>query len=155
MKVETYLVFQLVILLATPSHAETVLSIKSETNFGECVGYCHTVLIITAKKVVFTEYSTDKSKPVKSTFRSTSDSEWQRLTKEAPLKIFSGLPLVIGDPDGADQGSEVLEIVTDKQDKKSMFDYGAKVSGIEGYLEIVREIRKQMEAKLDRVPNGS
>jgi len=149
MKVFFYLGFQLAILFITHAHAETVLSVKSETDFGECVGYCHTVLVITAKKVVFTEYSTDKSEPPKSASRSTSDAEWLRLSKGAPLKIFSGLPLVIGDPDDADQGSEMLEIITDAQDKKSTFDYGAKISGLESYLEIIRGIRKQMSLKLD------
>jgi hypothetical protein len=154
MKVHFYLGFQLAIFCVAQVHAENVLSVKSETDFGECLGYCHTVLVITAKKVVFTEYSTDKSKPAKSTFRSTSDAEWLRLSKGAPLKIFSSLPLVIGDPDGADQGAETLEIITDAQDKKSTFDYNAKISGIETYLAIVREIRKQMSLKLDQGQAG-
>jgi hypothetical protein len=128
-------------------HAD-VLSIKSETSFGECVGYCRTTLVITSKKVTLTEFSWDKSQPARSASRGTSVAEWLRLSKGAPLRAIFKLPSVIGDPDSADGGAETLEINTGTLDKKSTFDYGARILGIDAYLEIIRKIRQQMDARL-------
>jgi hypothetical protein len=141
------------VLLASPK-GESLISVKSETHFGECEGYCQTVLLVTNKEVRYTVHSWTKGAPDKSISRPTTKEEWSQLSQNAPLRSFFFLPSVIGHPDNVDQGEETLGFTTDERSIDTSFDYGANIKGLESYLKIIRKIREQMGKKLGIIPDS-
>jgi hypothetical protein len=151
MKLFVYLII-IFTALSTTGRAEKIVSIKSGTYFGECVGYCQTSLEITEREVVYTEYSTDKSKAPRTYRRNTTPDEWTQILKSVSLNHFFTLPQVIGSPDGADEGGETFEVMTDVSDKKTTISLNTNIAGMEDYLKIIRKMRSEMHEKL--IHNG-
>ena len=128
--------------------AQNIVSVESETSFGESVGYAQTILIITKKEVRLAKHSWTKSDPDLSIARPTKEAEWLKLSQYAPLSRLADLPEVIGDPDDADQGEESLIIVTEARRLHASFDYGANPEGLADYLNVIRAIRAEMDKKI-------
>ena len=136
-------------LIATlPSEGEKILSIKSTTYFGECVGYCDTEIDIAVTGITYTEHSTEKQQSDRTAKRPLTKSDWNKISDQVSNSFFL-LPPRIGDPDGVDQGGETLEITTESRSKKIEFEYRADIPAARNLLKTIRALRLEMskEAK--------
>lgn len=123
---------------------DNATSVIGGTSFGECGGYCITILTITEDVASYTRSSwfpTDY--PDITEIDYLSDSVWNNLIDAIDIGAFARLDTIIGCPDCADGGSEWIEIIQPDFRKKITFEYGDTLTTIQELVQQVRNIRKQ------------
>jgi hypothetical protein len=127
-----------------------IITIKTGTSFGMCMGYCIAEAEITKGKIIFTRSSWISDNPAKSITDSISGSDWEYLVNSIDINVVKNLNDVYGCPDCADGGSEWIEFTGNDLNKKITFEHGKTVEPINLLIEELRIIRKKYEELLPR-----
>ena len=116
--------------------------IKTGTSFGFCLGYCSLDVTITKNIINYISSSRDEySNPTRTSNKSISIEEWNKLVTLIDMDTFEKLDDVIGCPDCADGGAEWIEIKMGDRKKKVTFEYGNSLEGMKELLNQLRIIR--------------
>lgn len=147
------LVFALLILsqcAVFKGNENKIIRITHGTSFGHCRGYCIKEEIYTEKSMTYVKrgWDTTQTKPVSWSFK-TKKNNFEDITKRFSYLKFQELDSIIGCPDCADAGAEYLIIETKKGTRKVVFDAYSSPTGIETFLEYIREKRKELELKVE------
>ena len=131
-----------------PAPAASVDRIVSTTSFGMCVGYCRTRLEIAEGQAVLIREPGGRggsgNRPTQRFTATLTASEWEEISRLAASTDLSGLPDVIGCPDCADGGAELLSITRGGAERTVTFDYGASIAPAQALLERVRAVRARL-----------
>lgn len=134
-----------------PMTATGVRQVVSTTSFGMCVGYCSTRLEISAGQAVLVRSLRGgrgaQELPEQRFTQSLTPAEWGEIARLAAAAKLDGLPAVIGCPDCADGGAELLTIVGPSGEKTISFEHGAAIEQAQPLLVRVRALRTALLPK--------
>ncbi|MEM1134664.1 MAG: hypothetical protein AAGI07_02410 [Bacteroidota bacterium] len=124
-----------------------LMTIKSGTKFGFCLGYCFNELIIYPElEASFEKRSNipnDKDYPTVIVDAVVSQATYDSIANVIDFTAFNNLADTLSDClDCADGGAEWIEIIQAGNTKKVVFDAGADVEGFDELLAILRRLRK-------------
>ena len=124
--------------------ADGVSTIRTTTSFGFCLGYCRTILEVTAEGMVFIEEPTrqaDLPRVVRTA--PISAEEWRGLVEAVDRAALEALPPTVGCPDCADGGAESVEVIaTDWRDQVT-FEFDASLPQLQPLLSRLRPLRER------------
>ncbi len=123
--------------------------IRGGTSFGECGGYCRTILEVDSLDLGFTELSWGDTVafPTKHQSGKLTPSERECLMSVVNLEAFMKLDTIIGCPDCADGGAEWVEIEKDGVTRRVTFEHGASVPAIQGLIDKLRLLRANFKGQ--------
>lgn len=123
--------------------------IRTGTYFGECFIHCNETVTFTPGKTSYllTSNVQDPQYPDISLERKTVRKDWDELRTLIDWGKFSTLPSMIGQPDGADQGGEWVEITLGGEVKRVDFEMNALIPEIDALNRKLREMRKAISPK--------
>jgi hypothetical protein len=126
----------------------SALVIRSGTSFGECMGYCRTMLEVDSLDLVFSEFGWGDTVryPTKRQSGKLTASERQCLMSSVNIDEFMKLDTVIGCPDCADGGAEWIEIERKGVTRRVTFEYGHSIPAIQNMLDRIRLLREDFRA---------
>ncbi len=132
--------------------SEGLSMIRTGTYFGECLIHCNETVIITHEKTSYALTSTvqDPQHPDIIGERETARKDWDALQALIDWAKFRTLPSTIGQPDGADQGGEWVEITVGGIAKRIDFEMNVSVPEIDTLNRKLREMRKEISHKYRR-----
>jgi len=135
--------------LTAPQESEATLEIRSGTSFGECLGYCRREIRITEDSVIYTATGWGQTQlPELRAVGQLNHYSWRRLIELLDPDVLLSLPERLGCPDCADGGAEWIERISDKGDCKVTFEYNTQIQGLEKALTMLRDLRREYDAKL-------
>lgn len=130
-----------------------VLTIKSGTSFGECLGYCYKEVVISPNDIVlYQKYQSGnplEAEPDIDRSFSITAAQWDELSALADIDDFQDLPERIGCPDCADGGAEWIEVSDGATTRKVTIELGADVPEIQPLLDAVRALRTEVFSQID------
>ncbi len=130
----------------TPGSGADDLIIRSGTSFGYCNGYCSKTLELTAEKAIFINSSRDQTKyPTKTCTGTVSATTWAALKATLTNAGFSQEPEIIGCPDCADGGAEIIEIEEGGKKHRVTFEYGKTIPGFGKLVTLLRDEREKFK----------
>ena len=110
------------------------LALTSGTSFGECLGYCRTVLLVDSLTLTFTESPYNgvptPQLPIRTRTLPLSLADWKRVRGLVDVAALARLEGVHGCPDCADGGAEWIEIGPSTDRVRVTFEHGATLAGI-------------------------
>ena len=123
---------------------EGVSTIRTTTSFGFCLGYCRTILEVTADGMVFVEEPTrqaDLPRVVRTA--PISAEEWRSLVEAVDRAALEALPPTVGCPDCADGGAESVEVIATGWRDQVTFEFNAPLPALEPLLSRLRPLRER------------
>lgn len=99
-----------------------VSTISYGTSFGMCAGYCEKSMVISDQKVAFSKTRRFPD-DTKTCTKSLSKDEVNEISTLLRNSDFKSLPAVSGCPDCTDGGAEWIEINTNGEKYKVIFEY--------------------------------
>jgi hypothetical protein len=123
---------------------EGVSTIRTTTSFGFCLGYCRTILEVTAEGMVFIEEPTrqaDLPRVVRTA--PISAEEWRSLVAAVDRAALEALPPTVGCPDCADGGAESVEVIGRDWRDEVTFEFNAALPQLQPLLSRLRPLRER------------
>ena len=132
-----------------PKETTSPFIIRSGTSFGECGGYCRTMLEVDSLDASFSEYSWGDTVhfPTKHQSAKLTPGDLQCLMSAVDSAAFMKLDSVIGCPDCADGGAEWIEIEGKGIRKRITFEFGHSVDAIQHLIDKVRLLRANFKGE--------
>ena len=124
----------------SPTGASDVSFIEWQSSFGFCLptSYCTTRLRVTGREAVLTLES--RELPPLTTQTELTVAEADALAEAAAQARFAGLGPVVGCPDCADGGAEMLTVMVGDEQRSVTFEYEARLDPLEPLLGQMRSL---------------
>ncbi len=125
--------------------ASDVSFVEWESSFGFCppTSYCTTRLRVTGRQAVLTRES--RVSPPLTTETQLTAAEADALAEAAARARFDGLPPVVGCPDCADGGAEMLTVMVANEQRDVTFEYNARLDALEPLLGQMRSLVERLQ----------
>jgi hypothetical protein len=109
-------------------------------SFGMCIGYCTQTIKISENQIEFEAVGRDTEGvlPPKRFTTEITDEEWTTLLSKINSSEFNQLKPIIGCPDCADGGAEWIEIRSNGNIHKTVFEYGLPPETTVDYIQLLR-----------------
>lgn len=132
--------------LVGPDGSVTVLGVSAGDSFGECLGYCRTLIDATPTRIAFTTEGWSLEGGSLPTLRDTTAMEgafWTHLVSVASSVPVQALDSVYGCPDCTDGGAEWIEIMVAGQDPRRItFEFGNAPQELTSLSDTLRTLRR-------------
>ena len=124
--------------------APDILTIRTGTSFGMCVGYCQNDYTYNGTSVTLTQNGTrtQAQSPAKICQTTISPAEWDALKALANIDTFSSKTATLGCPDCADGGAEYIELQAGDRKHRVTFEYNKTIPGFEPLVDALRKNRE-------------
>jgi hypothetical protein len=124
--------------------ASDVSFIEWKSSFGFCppTAYCTTRLRVSGRQAVLTLES--RESPAVLTETQLTAAEADALAEAAARARFDGLPPVVGCPDCADGGAEMLTVMVANEQRDVTFEYNARLDALEPLLGQMRSLVERL-----------
>lgn len=121
-------------------YSSNIEYVKYGNSFGECLGYCINDITVTDSKIIFHKsgWDLDGILPEKSKTENIDNYFWTKLNNRIEFDSFLRLDSIIGCPDCADGGAEWIEIKSNDESYKVVFEYRNEPKEVEGYIGYLR-----------------
>jgi hypothetical protein len=124
----------------SPLPEETI--VRWGTSFGECIGYCSQVLVVTSSgsRLIRSGYDA-QSYPTITRERELPAGRWDELREYLGRSDIAGLDEVYGCPDCADGGAEWVELETDGSIERVTFEFGHPPTKLQDAVKLLETLR--------------
>lgn len=128
--------------------ASDVSFVEWTSSFGFCPpeSYCTTRLRVTGRQAVVTRES--RVSPTVRAETQLSVAEAEAIADAAARARFDGLPPVIGCPDCADGGAEMLTVMVEDQERTVTFEFESRLDAMEPLLSQMRSLVERLRPAL-------
>lgn len=119
---------------------KSVEAISYGTSFGECLGYCIHEMTIEPNEIGIVKKGWDMegALPEKNITVNFTQAEFDSLFNSLDFSKFQLLDTIIGCPDCADGGAEWVEVISNAEKHKVVFEYYNEPEEIKQFVKSVR-----------------
>lgn len=128
------------------NHDERILKLTHKIEFGECLGYCITILSIDSTQVHYIKkgWTVEDSLPTIDTSYTINREQWLRIVNSISLDSFFALENKYDESYFIDDGIVNLEITTNLRRKKIEHYYHFSIPSLDSLYRILKYIRIEL-----------